>query len=81
MSPSVCRTCKAPVRWAATAAGRAIPLDPEPNPDGNLWLDARGVAHNIARLTDDEQAEIAGDPLYIAHFVTCPDAAQHRRPR
>lgn len=62
------------MRWARTVHDKPIPLDPEPHPYGNLDL-RDGIAHYLA---DDEAAAHEG-PLYLAHFVTCPNAAQHRK--
>lgn len=75
-----CSTCKAPVLWAVTAAtGARIPLEPEPSPKGNLRLEERPgkspLAHVVEPLLD------APGPRYRAHFVSCPDAARHRRTR
>jgi hypothetical protein len=33
-----CRSCEAPIVWAKTANNRRMPLDPEPVPDGNVWV-------------------------------------------
>lgn len=75
---SRCRSCGSPVVWATTSVGgKKIPIDPDPVSTGNLTItrDAgRGVlAHTAA----------AGSPVprYVSHFATCPNAAQHRRPR
>jgi hypothetical protein len=46
-----CRWCGGPILWAVTAAGKHIPLDPEPKalePDSHYVVDNRGVAHQIA---------------------------------
>jgi len=72
---NVCRSCKAPIRWARTAAGRNIPLDAAPVAHGNVELDDQGIATVLA-------ATAAWDgvtPRYTSHFATCPDADQHRR--
>ena len=74
--PDLCRTCKQPVRWARTERGNAIPLDPAPAANGSIRLRA-GVAIVVPEA---DRAELAGE-LYLSHFATCPDAAQHRRPR
>lgn len=59
------------MRWERTAAGKPIPLDPEPTPTGNL-----------AFRDDGRVVAAAGCPpgdRYVTHFATCPDAAEHRR--
>lgn len=54
-----------------------MPLDPEPTPLGNVQL-VGGAAHVLG---GDRAEEARGKnvPLYLAHFVTCPNREQHRR--
>lgn len=68
-----CRTCNAVIEWHKTPAGKNIPVDPDPHPDGNLYM-------------DDPARMAVGAPgshprMFRSHFVTCPQAAQHRRPK
>jgi len=69
---ATCKSCGAPIRWAKTAQGKRMPLNPAPDPRGRLALDATGL------IVQGELAA-AGD-RYTSHFATCPHAAQHRRP-
>jgi hypothetical protein len=77
-----CRSCRAPVRWAFTVHGKRIPVDPEPVDGGNLVLheDPNGGAPTAevvpagAQLLDGDDGR-----RYVSHFVTCPNADQHRR--
>lgn len=75
-----CKSCLARILWAQSESGKAIPLDPEPTANGNLVLldplDPREPP--IASRVDRRPP---GVPLYVAHFVTCPQAAQHRKSR
>jgi hypothetical protein len=68
---SRCRSCDAEIIWAVTPKGKRIPLDAEPaeRPAG------------LFRLEGENAISVAGEPVYLSHFVTCPNAAQHRRPR
>lgn len=73
---SQCRSCRAEIIWAWTVNGKRIPLDAEPaeRPSGIFRLERN----------DDQPAaplavSAAGEPVYISHFVTCPNASQHRR--
>ncbi len=68
-----CKTCNQPIMWATTAAGKAIPLDVEPVPDGNLVLDG-----GTARVADMFSPP---GPRWRSHFATCVDADIHRRNR
>lgn len=71
---SFCRSCKAPVNWYKTTAGKNMPIDPDPHPDGNVRID---VVSNVAQVVPKGSHHV----LYRSHFATCPDAGQHRRPR
>lgn len=76
-----CRSCNAPIVWAITAAkGRNMPLDPEPVDDGNVWV----IEHPLHGLpvvgVALQHSDIPGDvETFVSHFVTCPNASQHRR--
>jgi len=80
---SVCRSCHAPVLWVVTQAGKRMPLDAAPTDAGNVirYGDAARV------LTADEVAarrsprHVDPGPLYVSHFTSCPNAAQHRKPK
>lgn len=68
---SVCRSCNASIRWERTAAGKPIPLDPEPVEDGNLALREDGRVVNAQGCPPG--------PRYVTHFASCPNASEHRR--
>ena len=70
-----CRGCHAPLRWARTESGKAIPLDPEPVPDGNIVVTDSGIAHFL-RAT-----EMATSERYVSHFSTCVKRAHFRKQR
>jgi hypothetical protein len=72
---SMCGTCGAHITWARTPSGRPIPLDPEPVVGGNIRVEDPGGACT-ARIEKPSD-----NPLYMTHFVTCPDAKEHRRGR
>lgn len=73
----VCKTCKAPIVWAITGTGRLMPVDAEPDPNGNLLLHTAGSIHAIV-VPPGARSNFAGE-LHKAHFATCPYADQHRR--
>jgi hypothetical protein len=76
-----CRTCKAPIRWAVTEQGRPIPLDLDPQPDGNICLAAAHAHGGMARaivIPEQRRADWEGE-LYRAHWATCEFADEHRR--
>lgn len=80
-----CRSCRAPIRWAVTTAGRRMPLDLEPVPDGNVVIEGEKDGVPVVRvLHRDEQPALfeADQPeRFTSHFASCPDADRHRRPR
>lgn len=92
---SRCRSCNAPIRWARTAAGKAMPLDAAPAAGGNVILEAAGgqavlfadpppAEELTARVLTGGDLEAAKDgkvALWMPHHATCPDAARHRRAR
>jgi hypothetical protein len=73
-----CRSCSAPIRWGTTYEGARIPLDFDAAATGNIrWFDdGRIDVLNAKRARVYRQL---GVPLYVSHFATCPNAAQHRR--
>lgn len=68
---SKCRSCGAPVEWAKTQKGSAMPLDPTPTPEGNMVL-----VDGMARMRT--AADAALEPRR-SHFATCPQATHWRR--
>ncbi len=76
-----CRSCAATIRYVKTPAGRTMPLDVEPAPDGNVRVAFVGGLEVGLVLADPAElaaARIDG-PLYLSHFATCPDAGRWRR--
>lgn len=70
---STCKTCGAYIEWAKTREGKAIPIDPELRLGGNIAFDNDGTATVV---TPD-----ASVTRHVSHFVTCPNASAHRKPR
>jgi hypothetical protein len=73
-----CKSCGASFTWATTTRGRSMPVDSEPTPDGNVWIDVLGVAH-VTGGSGGEPPE--GAKRYTSHFASCPGAGQHRKAR
>ncbi len=83
---SACRTCGAPIIWARTEAGKAIPMDAEPvpvgtSPLGTFILERSGRRANSDPLMRAPDIADVGVDRFRSHFATCPDARQHRRAR
>lgn len=65
-----CRSCNAPIIWAATRGGRRIPLDAKPTKRAVFAVDDPSASRTVDVVD-----------AYTTHFETCPNASQHRRPR
>lgn len=76
MALSQCRSCGAAIRWIKMASGKAMPVDAEPAPGGNIQVLPNGTGEVVSK---DVAARSTN--LHFSHFVTCPSAAAHRRPR
>lgn len=80
-----CRSCGAPIRWAHTEAGKVIPLDADPVPDGNVTFTGasstndRGVTRPVVRVEAQPSLLPPDGDTYVSHFVTCPDGDTWRR--
>ena len=66
-----CKGCGKTIEWHKTAAGKSIPLDPDPHPDGNLTFDE---AMRVVVVPKGSKPR-----LFLSHFVTCVKADQFRR--
>jgi hypothetical protein len=83
---SACRSCRAEIWWAETLAGKRIPVDAEPAPDGNVVLlrEGHGEAPPVVRVTSQAQADTLIPDVgtrYVSHYATCPQAAEWRKRR
>jgi len=68
-----CRSCGARIIWAITAAtGRSMPVDADPVEHGNVVLES--VDGKPLAFVGQ-----AGEPRYVSHFVSCPEANRWRR--
>lgn len=79
-----CRSCGAPIIWAVTDAGKAMPVDPIHDPgNGNIALHRAAGEIRAAVVPARKAAAMraAGHPMYIAHFGSCPHADRWRRTR
>lgn len=81
-----CRSCHAPIIWATTHNGEAMPVDAEIVADGNVIVErsvdgARVIASVVEQATLWEAGGGGSMPRRVAHFVTCPDASGWRKTR
>lgn len=78
---SSCSTCGRQITWAINqATNKRVPLDPNPIPAGNVarvGYDDKGVPIVVFLKKD----ETTNNPRYRSHFMTCPHAQRHRKPK
>ncbi len=88
MRAATCSSCKALIVWAVTAkGGKPIPIDAKPTRNGNIDLepnnDAREppIAHSLNATGERVVGVLKHSPnlRYQSHFVSCPNAAEHRK--
>ena len=84
MSTPTCRICKAPIMWARTVAsesgtgGKPMPLDPEPNDDGNVAVRQTGPNRYVARvLKKGESHDTYAEKRHMPHAATCAGSARN----
>lgn len=65
-----CSSCQAPIVWARSVKGKAMPLDAEPVLGGNVELDTNLIARVVGSDMKIRR--------YVAHFVSCPEARAWR---
>jgi len=71
----LCESCDAEIFWARTQSGKAMPVDVDPRPDGNVVV----VDQDPLTVLVLKGGEPAGGLRYVSHFATCSHANQHRR--
>jgi hypothetical protein len=77
---SACRSCHEPVWWIVTEGGKRMPLDMLPSPRGNVRvIPGDPAVAQVLGGTALAEARSQGGELYVSHFATCENAAQHRR--
>lgn len=88
-----CRACKARIEFLPSIEKQQlIPIDPDPNPNGNLIVIVKDGKKFLApyvpkELAADDDGVASGPednpyPLrYISHFATCTDPRQFRKPK
>jgi hypothetical protein len=83
---TTCSSCHQPIRFVLTADHNRLPLDVDPDPDGNVWVDGEGMAHVVDRKRHrqteslfDDAPTVGATVWYVSHFRTCPNASTHRK--
>lgn len=68
---ATCRSCEAPIFWARTAKGKAMPVNTKPDPNGKLVV--RNEECRWAKPTDPAGLR------YTSHYATCTYPDRHRK--
>lgn len=76
-----CRSCGADVLWCVYPTGKRSPLDALPHPEGTVQRFDPTLSAKVLTGTELATARANGARLHRSHFATCPNAAEHRRPR
>ena len=71
-------TCRAEIIFLPTSAGKTIPIDPTPTPDGNIRIATDLLGEPVAHVLGRTVARSATEPLYVPHWATCPDVEEFR---
>lgn len=75
-----CRSCDAPIIWAATSRGKAMPVDVEPTAGGNVELTPHAVRPDelVAKVIPPHLA-FGRQNLHMPHHATCPHGKEWKR--
>ena len=76
--PKKCRSCGASIFWAKTEAGKSMPVDAHPHPEGRVVLFDRGGSV-IAKVLGKEEQPRPGENTRRPHWTTCPQAGNWRK--
>ena len=71
---STCRSCGARVTWLRTTSGKNIPVNEDPDPNGNIVVIAGTVTCAVVDPTQEMDK-----PHYMPHHATCPQGKDWRR--
>jgi hypothetical protein len=74
---SKCRSCGAAIYWARMPSGKLNPIDVEFSPKGDIALRVKSDGEVLGYVVEPDK--LAPPKLRLSHFVTCPNAAQHRQ--
>lgn len=78
MSARPCKRCGAMIRFVATPAGRRLPLNLDPDPNGNVVME-RGMARVLT--ADAVAGRYATATRWMPHQATCEAAGRGRHRR
>lgn len=65
-----CSRCGRQIGWVTTSNGRRMPIDPEPNKDGNVIVRREGRSRLVADVLSKDRPRPRG-VAFMPHFATC----------
>lgn len=76
MDQGRCRSCGKPVLWCTMASLKKNPLDPDP-----VTIPAGQPEALLVQIWEEDGLgrAVRGRQGYRSHFITCPNARQHRK--
>lgn len=77
---SNCRSCNAEIEFAATGSGKQMPMDVAETPCKTCGGSGR-IKSPVGESEFDCGKCSGTGALRLSHFSSCPNAAQHRKPR
>lgn len=67
-----CRDCGNPIRFVQLDTGTALPVDPQPNPRGNVCAQRIGGQLH-GHVISHHHPAIPGAERWMPHHATCPE--------
>lgn len=69
--PSECNGCHEPIRFVKLNTGKALPVNPAPNPQGNVAAGLRGGRLHGFVICRDHLPGPLESYRFTAHYATC----------
>lgn len=72
--------CGGPILWTVTSTGNRLPVDPEPNPAGNVAVYRDHTKTLRSRVVSAERPLETFERPAMPHFATCPRLQRQAKP-
>ena len=77
----ICGGCREPLLWAVTIRGKFMPLNPQPDPDGNVAAYKDHLGDMRARTLGKDQPPMGYERVYMPHAATCAAVKERKAQR
>lgn len=74
--PAECRGCQEPIRFVRLDTGKLIPVNPAPNPAGNVAARLSGGRLYGFVISRDKQPGLGHSLRFTPHYATCEAAGR-----